>query len=186
MDPVLVAQFRRQWQIVLAVGVFVLFMVLHLATFQPSALRYQRAVKLAADLGMASDPEQTTRMMPARVFALLSDNSMPAATADQQGSSGELTSTMLEEITRLASKNGMKLIATEPGATARLPRAVQVRAHLRVTCSYGDFVAFLDDLSRSGRLISVDRFSMTTVSPGRQTLDLWLTRYVLKQTAGRR
>jgi hypothetical protein len=80
----------------------------------------------------------------------------------------------------------MDVIATEPGATARLPRAVQVRAHLRVTCTFGEFVAFLDDLSRSGRLISVDRFGLQSTSSGRQTLDLWLTRYVLKQTGGRR
>jgi type II secretion system (T2SS) protein M len=186
MDPVLLAQLRRQWPIGTALVVFLLFLALHAVAFQPALQRYQRVVKQAADMGVAADPDQAPRMMPARVFALLSDNSMPAATADQQSGSGELTSTLLEDVTRVASKNGMRVIATEPGATARLPRAVQVRAHVRVTCSYGEFVAFLDDLSRSGKLISVDRFSMVSVSPGRQTLDLWLTRYVIKQTAAPR
>jgi hypothetical protein len=186
MNPVLAAQLRRQWPLVTAATVFLLFIALHLAAFQPALRRYQGVLKQAGDLGLALDPEHAPRMMPARVFAMLSDNSLPAAAADEQGSSGELTALLLDDITRLASKHGMDVIATEPGATARLPHAVQVRAHLRVSCSYGGFVAFLDDLSRSGRLISVDRFSMLSVSPGRQMLDLWLTRYVLKQTGGRR
>lgn len=186
MNPVLAAQLRRQWSLVTAVVVFLLFLVLHLAAFQPALRHYQAALKQAGNMGLALDPDQAPRMMPARVFALLSDNSLPAATADQQGGSGELTALLLDEITRLASKHGMEVITTEQGATARLPRAVQVRAHLRVSCSYAEFVSFLDDLSRSGRLISVDRFSLLTVSPGRQMLDLWVTRYVLKQTGARR
>jgi len=80
----------------------------------------------------------------------------------------------------------MNIIAAEPGVTTRLPHAVQVRAHLRASCSYGEFVEFLDDLTRSGRLTAVDRFSLMSVTPGRQTLDLWVTRYVLKQTGAKR
>lgn len=186
MNPVLAAQLRRQWALVTAAGVFLLFIALHLVGFQPALRRYQAAIKQAGELGLALDPDQAPRMMPARVFALLADNALPAATADEQGGSGELTAVLLDEVTRMASTHGMDVIATEPGATARLPRAVQVRAHLRMSCTFGEFVAFLDDLNRSGRLISVDRFSMQSVSPGRQMLDLWLTRYVLKQTGGRR
>lgn len=186
MNALLAAQIRRQWPLVTSGVVFLLFLVLHLAAFQPAVRRYQRAVKQAADAGLTLDPDRAPRMMPARVFALLSDNSLPAAVADQRGGSGELTSTTLEEVTRLAAKHGMNIISAEPGVTARLPRAIQVRAHLRVSCAYQEFVAFLDDLSRSGRLISVDRFTLTSITPGRLTLDLWMTRYVLKQTgAGR-
>jgi hypothetical protein len=186
MNPVLAAQLRRQWPLVTAAVVFLLFIALHLTTFKPALHRYQAALKRASDTGMPLDPDQAPRMMPARVYALLADNALPAAAADQQGDSGELASLLLAEVTRLASKDGMEVIATEPGPTARLPRAVQVRAHLRVSCSYGEFVAFLDDLSRSGRLISVDRFSLLSGQPGRQVLDLWLTRYVLKQTRSSR
>jgi hypothetical protein len=186
MNPVLAAQLRRQWPLATAAAVFLFFIALHLAGFQPALHRYQRILKQAGDLGLALDPDHVPRMMPARVFAMLADNSLPAAAADEQGGSGELTAALLDDVTRLASKHGMTVIATEPGATARLPRAVQVRAHVRVSCSYGGFVAFLEDLNRSGHLISVDRFSMLSVSPGRQMLDLWLTRYVLKQTGARR
>jgi len=186
MNPLLAAQIRRQWTLATAGGVLLLFLVLHLLAFQPALRRYQAAVKQAADLGLTLDPDRAPRMMPARVFALLSDNSLPAAAADRQGSSGELTSATLEEISRLAGQHGMNIIAAEPGVTARLPRAVQVRAHLRASCSYREFVAFLDDLNRSGRLVSVDRFTLMSVSSGRQTLDLWVTRYVLKQTGARR
>ena len=37
-----------------------------------------------------------------------------------------------------------------------------------------------DDLSRSGSLISVDRFSMVEDREGHSVLDLWVTRYVIK------
>jgi hypothetical protein len=186
MNPVLAAQIRRQWPLVTAAVVFLLFIPLHLLAFQPVLKRYQRAVKQASDLGMPLDPDQTTHMMPARVFALLSDNSLPAAAAEQQGSSGELTASLIDDISRIAARHGMDVIATEPGVTVRLPKLVQVRAHVRANCSYGEFVAFLDELSRSGRLISVDRFSLISVAPGRRMLDLWATRCVLKQTGERK
>jgi len=182
MNPLLVAQLRRHWTLVTACVVFVAFLIIHLLAFQPALGRYRAAVKRAADMGLTLDAGDAPRMMPARVFALLSDNSLPAEAAEQQGGSGELGSTTLEMITRLASQNGMSVIGAEPGVTSRLPRAVQIRAHVRVSCTYNQFLAFLDDLSRSGRLVSVDRFSMTSMNPGRETLDLWLTRYVLKQT----
>ena len=182
MNPLLVAQLRRRWQLVIAAALFLLFILLHLAAFQPALRRYQSALKRATDTGMPLDPDRAPRMMPARVFALLSDNSLPAAAADKQSNSGELTAALLDDISRLASKHGMDVIATEPGAATRLPHSAQVRAHLRINCSYGEFVAFLDDLSRSGRLISVDRFSLMPVSSGQRMLDLWVTRYVLKQS----
>lgn len=186
ISPLLAAQLRRQWTLVTAAVVFLLFLAVHLIAFQPALGRYKAALKKAGDLGLTLDAAEAPRMMPARVFALLSDNSLPAATADQQGGSGELASTTLEEITRLAGQHGMSILAAEPGVTTRLPRAVQVRAHLKASCTYGEYVAFLDDLSRSRRLISVDRFSLMSVSSGRQTLDLWVTRYVLKQTGAQK
>ena len=186
MNPVLAAQLRRQWPLVSAAAVFLLFTLLHLAAFQPALRRYQAALKQAGEIGVSLDMDSAPPMMPARVFALLSDNSLPAAAAERQGGSGELTANLLDDISRLASKHGMDVIATEPGAITKLPRAVQVRAHVRVNCSFGEFVAFLDDLSRSGRFIAVDRFSLLSVATGGRMLDLWVTRYVLKQTGARR
>ena len=38
MNPVLVAQFRRQWVLVLGVLVFLIFLLVHLLVFQPSVM----------------------------------------------------------------------------------------------------------------------------------------------------
>jgi hypothetical protein len=67
-----------------------------------------------------------------------------------------------------------------------MPSAVQARAHIRAGCGYGDFIAFLDELAHSGRLISVDRFTLTEIAPGRRMLDMWTSRYVLKQSGERK
>lgn len=185
MNALLMEQLRRQWPLVSAIVVFLVFLLVHLFVFEPGVKRYQDALRQAGDLGIALDPTSAPKMMPARVFALLSDNALPAATAEQQGNSGELTASLLEEVTHLASQRGMEVQATEPGATTQLARAVQVRAHVKARCSYAEFVGFLDTLHHSGRLISIDRFSLTNESGSQLQLDLWMTRYVLKQTAGR-
>lgn len=186
ISPLLAAQLRKNWPLVGAVVVFVLFMALHVAVFRPAANRYAAALRSASELGMALDPNQPARMMPPRVFALLSDNSMPPGLAVEKGNSGVLASQLLEDVSRLTSKVGMDVMITEPGATTQQARAVQVRAYLRANCSYDEFVRFLDELSRSGTLISVDRFTLTSTSPGRHVLDLWVTRFVLKQQSGTR
>jgi hypothetical protein len=134
---------------------------------------------------MALDAAETPRIMPPRVFALLSDNSLPAAEAVNRSTSGTLASQLLEDVTRLTSRAGMDVMATEPGATAQQAKSVQVKAYLRVSCTYPQFVKFLDELSRSGTLISVDRFSLVNSGSSRQVLDLWVTRFILKQTGAR-
>ncbi|MBI3540525.1 MAG: hypothetical protein HY076_09660, partial [Candidatus Eisenbacteria bacterium] len=115
MNPILAEQIRKQWPLVGAVAVFLIFMVTHMLIFQPGVQRYQTALRRAGELGIALDPEGTPKMMPTRVFALLSDNALPAATAEAQGSSGELTASLLEEVTHLANQQGIDVQATEPG-----------------------------------------------------------------------
>jgi hypothetical protein len=183
MNPLLLSQLRKQWPLVAAVAVFLFFLLAHLLVFQPGMKRYRNALKQAGDLGIALDATSAPKIMPTRVFTLVSTNAMPEAIADAQGNSGELTASLLEEVTHLANQQGIDVQATEPGATSNLPHAIQVRAHVKARCSYPEFVAFLDQLDRKGRLISIDRFSLTNDSPGRQQLELWVTRYVLKQKA---
>jgi hypothetical protein len=185
VSPLVTAQLRRNWPVVGAVVAFLLFLVVHLVLFLPASSRYRSALKQAADLGMSLDPTETPRIMPPRVFALLSDNSLPAADAVQRSNSGTLASNLLEDVTRLTSKAGMDVMATEPGVTAQQTKSVQVRAYLRVSCTYPQFVQFLDELSQSGTLIAVDRFTLVQSSPGRQILDLWVSRLILKQTGAR-
>jgi len=185
LSPIVAAQLRRNWPLVGAAIAFVLFLMIHLALFLPAASRYRSALKQASDLGMSLDPTETPRIMPPRVFALLSDNSLPAAEAVQRSNSGTLASNLLEDVSRLMSKVGMDVMATEPGATAQQTKTVQVRAYLRVSCTYPQFVQFLDELSHSGTLISVDRFTLVSSAPGRRVLDLWVSRLILKQTGAR-
>ena len=185
ISPVVLAQLRRHWQLVGAVVVFVCFGLIHLLVFQPAAQRYHKALKRAGDLGLTLDFDSPPTAMPPRVLALLADNALPASAAGMERESGALTAALLEDLTQLTTKHGMQVLATEPGATAQETRAVQVRAHLKSRCSYAEFVAFLDDLGRANRLIAVDRFDLVGGS-GEPELDLWVTRYILKQTEGPR
>jgi Type II secretion system (T2SS), protein M subtype b len=186
MNAVLMAQLRRNWPVAGAVVVFLLFLVIHLTSFRPAVARYQKAIKEAGDLGMPLDPNYSPRLIPPRVFALLAENSLPAGIAEQRGASGELTSQLLDDISHIASKHGVEVTATEPGATVHQPKAVQVRAHLRANCSFAQFVGFVDDLSQGNSLVAIDRFSLANGPGSRRMLDLWVTRYILKQTGTRK
>lgn len=185
MDPVLVAQLRRHWQAVVSVLALVAFLVAHLLIFQPASRRYQSAIKHAAGLGLALETDNPPPMMPPRVVALLTDNSLPSTAAGMERESGALTAALLEDVAQLTTKHGMRVMSTEPGATAQEAKAVQVRAHLKIQCSFQQFVAFLDGLSQSDRLIAVDRFELVSTGASRVALDLWVTRYILKQTEAR-
>ena len=70
---------------------------------------------------------------------------------------------------------------TEPGAVTQESRAVQVRAFLKVRGRYGQLLSLLDDLAKGQRLVAIDRFTLTTQTPGQEQLDLWVSRYILKQ-----
>jgi hypothetical protein len=180
MTPHQAALLRRHWQLVAAVLVFAAFALVHVLVFQPAARRYHLALKRAADLGMPLETEAPPPMMPPRVLALLVDNALPSG-GDAGGNAGALTSALLEDLTQLTNKHGMQVLMTEPGTTAQQAHSVQVRAHLRIRCSFSQFVSFLDDLSRSHQLIAIERFSLSH-QEGTPELDLWVNRYVLKQT----
>ena len=142
-------------------------------------------MRRATDMGLAVDPSRPLVVTPPRVLVLLAANMLPAGTTDVTRESGALASAMLEELTQLTQRHHMRVLVTEPGLTSQDSRSVQLRAHLRVQCSYSDFVAFLDDLAREPSLISVDRFSMIHSRDGRQQLDVWVTRFVLKPGASK-
>ena len=186
MNPLLIAQLRRQWILTLALLMLAGFLAVHRLIFEPTARRYQAALQQATNAGLTLDPDRPPRLIPPRVLALLSENALPAKQAEEDGSSGALTAQLLEDLTRLCSEHGMEVTATEPGATVRQPKSIQVRAHVHIQCSYGEFLSFLDTMSRNNKLIAVDRFALVGVAPGRHSLDLWITRYVLKQAGAPR
>ncbi len=183
INPILEAQLRRHWQVVVAATVCAVFSAIHVTAFQAAASRYERAIRRATDLGLAVDPTQMPAVTPPRLLVVLAANMLPADAPDVSRAAGEIADAMLEQIAQLTHRHGMQMVSTDPGLTVQEPKAVQVRAHVRVQCQFPQFVAFLNDLSHQSSLISVDRFTMFEGRDGRTVLDLWVTRYVLKQAA---
>jgi len=181
MNPILLATLRRNWPLVGAVGLFVVFTITHQFLFEPAARRYQAAVKRASDLGMAVDPTQAQAMMPPRVFALVADNALPSPEAIELGNSGVLTARLLEDLSRTVGEHGLEVLVTQPGSVTQQTRSVMVRAYVKLRGRYGQVVSLFDALAKSGRLVSIDRFSMSPDGTGHMDVDLWVTRLVLKQ-----
>ena len=177
---------RRQWPLIVALLVFLGFSGTDQIAFRPAAARYAAVLRQSADMGLVVGPGTAPPMLSAQLMKLLADNSLQPAAAEQQGSSGALASAMLEDLTRMAARRGMQVLSTEQGSVTQLEGSVLVRAHLQLRCRYGEFLGFLDDLSRGGTLYSVERFSLVDAGGGRQGLDLWLSRTILKQGTARR
>jgi len=177
------AQMRRNWQVVAAIALCALFFAFHVVLFGSAATGYERAMKKAAEIGLAADPAKPLVVTPPRTLVLLAANMLPPTVTDVNREAGNLSAAMLEELTQLTQRHQMQMIITEPGLTSQDQRSVQIRAHLRVNGSYPAFVRFLDDLSREPGLTTIDRFAMNTNREGRQVLDLWVTRYWLKPGA---
>lgn len=177
MNPVLAASLRRNWQLVGAVLIVVLLMLLHALWFVPTAARYQRALKTMGGQVLA----QPVPDIPPRMFALIRGNALPEREAVERGNSGQLTVTMVGDLTALASASGLATSLTEPGPTTQLERAVQLRAHLRLRGSYRAVARFLDSMSAAGKLDSIERFAITRGPDNTLLFEVWVTRVVLKQ-----
>ena len=184
MDPLRVAMLRRHWPLVGAVGILVTFSLLHVAWFGPALNRYRNAVREAGRLGMSLDPGALAPMLPPRLFALISDNSLPATTVAEQSNSGTLTADLIGDINRRAAAHGLDVGMSEPGPVTQQAGYVVSSAHFRVRGSYGEFVALVEDLAGSGRLLAVERFSMSPTPSGEAQIDLYVSRCVLKRSAG--
>jgi hypothetical protein len=184
MDPIQVAWVRRHWQVVGAIAVLVAFSVLHLLWFGPTLARYKRAQRDGSALGMSLDQGEAAPMLPPRLFALISDNSLPAAAATEQSASGALTADLLGDLNRRAGAHGIEVLMSEPGLVTQQGEYVLVGAHLRMRGPYGGFVALLDDLASSRRLLSVEKFSLSPNDAGLAQIDLVVSRCVLKRAGG--
>ena len=182
INPFVLEAVRRQWPVLGALVVLVGITVSQALVFSPMARRYDAAIKSAGALGLAPDPDQMPETIPPRLFALIADNALPPATAQERASSGALTASLIEDVNRLATRRGMDLVLTEPGTVTQQLTSVQAHAHLRIRCRFRDFTGLLDDIARSGTLMAVDRFTLEPIDGGRITLELWVSRCVLKQT----
>jgi hypothetical protein len=181
-NPVLRETLRRQWPLIGAVVVGVVFAASHFLVFLPAAGRYEAALKRAGDMGVAFDPSQQRQALPPRVFALLTDNAMPASMLDAGAASGTITASLLDDLNKRVGAHGMDVLVTEPGPVTQQASSVQVRAHVKARCRYSELTAFLDDLARSGSLMAVDRFTLQpSENGGSEIVELWVSRSVLKQ-----
>lgn len=186
ISPVMAAFLRRYWQVVASLLVLLVFTLVHALVFQPMAKRFELAVRRAGDLGLVIEPERPTAAIPPRVLALLIDNMLPLSAGGMERESGALTAALLEDVTQLTNKHGMRVLATEPGLVVQEAKGIQVRARLRIQCSFAQYLAFVDDMSRSRRLIAIDRFEFIAGAPDRHQLEIWITRYILKEPESRR
>jgi hypothetical protein len=119
------------------------------------------------------------------VFALLAENSMPAAEAEAQGQNGQLAAHLMQDLSQVAGRHDLELVVTEPGVLTSQLGSLQVRAHLRLRGRYPSIVAFMDDLSRSGRLYRIERMSIVPGDNGRHDMELHVERLVLKRAKGK-
>ena len=182
ITPIWNARLRQNWPLVGAILVLFVLTISDQVLYRPMVRRYQAALKRATQLGMPLDPNNVPTLIPPRLFALLTNNALPEAVAQEQSNSGALTAQLLSDLTSMMSQHGIQVISTEPGPMTQQNASIQVRAHLRLRCRYGQFIALLDDFARRPSLYSLDRFAYAGDSPGGDMLELWLSRYVIKQT----
>ena len=186
MSPYWTNLARKNWQAVAALLVCLGFAAAHAAAFQPMLTRYRASLRQATELGMPLDATGAPPAASPRTAALLAGNSLNAEVAEEQGTSGALTAGLIDEVTHRAAKCGLEVVATEQGLVTQLPSSVQVRAHLRLRGRYAAFVDLLGELSRSGSLLAVDRFTLQASAGGSQNIEVWMSQVVLKRTRSTR
>jgi hypothetical protein len=181
MPSMLLGRIRSRWQPWVAAVIGVVFVLVHVVVYMPLKARLGAADTRARALGVAFDPESPPETMPPRVAALIAGNTMASEDAVKSGTSGALTSDLLEAIAAAANRAGVNLSATEPGNMPQQDQWVLVKAHVRGTCTFSQFLRMLDALAKGDQLISVDRYTLTQASGNRLQLELWLSRLVLKR-----
>ncbi len=186
MSPTWMNLARRNRQAFAALLVCLAFAVAHAAVFQPVLARYRKDARRATELGMPLDADSALPAPSQRAAILFAGNSLNAVVAEEQGASGALTAGLLDEVTRSVAKCGLEVVSTEQGLVTQLPSSVQVRAHLKLRGRYSAFVDLLGELSRSGNLIAVERFSLQAGAAGGQDIEIWMSQLILKRTRGSR
>jgi hypothetical protein len=171
-----------KWQVWLAIAVCAAVLAVDFTVYRPARARMQRALQSARSIGLSLDPSQRPIVPPAPVQEFMMANSIPEADATGAVQSGLLTASVLEEATRIASENGLTVVATEPGLAAQQGANIVVRSHIRARGTYTEFLSFLDALSRGPHLLTVDRFEITAGGGAELNLAVSITRHVLKRT----
>jgi len=181
MNPVMVATLRRHWQLIGAIAAFAIFMYVHFVFFKPTAARYRKAIDSAGGLETVFETIASQSSLPPRVYALATQNTLDAQDAQDRGSSGALGVILIEDLSRVASRAGLSVVASDPGPVTQEPMTVEIRAHLKLRGSYSQIVGFFDELSRGQSLNLVERFQIAPSGETADLLEVWIARLYLKQ-----
>lgn len=186
MNALTSARLRRQLPMFAAVATVAIFAAVHGFGFAPLAERYKRSLQTAATLGLMVDPQHPAAQMPLspRLFRLIADNSLPASEATMRSQSGELTAAMLQALSGVASRHGLETVVAEPGLLTQQNGTLELRAHLRLRGHYTELVSMLDELTRSGKLYAIERFSIQPSEAGAEDIELWIAGCVVKRSGG--
>jgi len=177
---------RQNGQVLVALAALLGFTAVHLIVFAPAAIRYRRAVARAEALGIQLNEASGPSALSGRAAALFTGNSLDSAAAEEREASGVLAGVLLENLSGLAARRGIEILATERDIMTALPSAVQVRARLQLRGRYADFVALLGDLPRSGALTAIDRFNLQHDTNGNVRIEVWVSQLVFKRERGTR
>jgi len=184
VNPMLDASVRRYWKLIGAVTILALLVLLHVLWFLPTAARYARVSKVLGT-DAAHDVTEAAPMMPPRVFSLVTGNSLPPGTAADHGGTDQLSTALIEELSALASQNGLTITLSEPGPVTPTASMIDARVHLRVRGGYRQMVAFLDAVQAQGHLYGVERYQIAGGDGDPLQLELWLTRLFLRAPGDR-
>lgn len=187
MDVLTANKMRRQWPMAAALGLLVVFMLVHTFVFQPLAERYRHALAQASALGIVLDPSRPSQqsVIPVRVFGVLMANSLAPEEANARLQSGTLGPEMTQALTAACAHHGLEVVVAEPGVVSQATGSIEVRAHLKMRGSYASFVAWMDELARGDRLWVIERFVILPAEGGRKDIEVWMGSCLLKRNRGR-
>jgi hypothetical protein len=183
MDVIRSARLRRHWPVFATLAVFLLFGAAQLFVYAPVAKRYAMALRGAGTLGAILDPSMGAMpsAMPPRVYSLFMENSAPALEVDRRAQAGGLGAELVQQLSSLANVQHLDVVVAEPGAVTQQPAWAVARAHLRMRGTWGRYLAFLDAVAHSGRLITIERFSLTPGNGGTCDIEVWVAGATLKR-----
>lgn len=183
MDPLLAQRLRAHWPVALAAAVLAAFLAVQAGVHAPLQARFERALGRAGSLGAVLDPARgaVPAAIPPRVYTLLMENSAAGDEVDARAQAGTLGADLVQQLSSLATLQRLDVVVAEPGAVTQQPGWNEVRAHLRMRGSWAHWLAFLDAVSHSGRLLAIERFSISPAEGGALDIEVWIAGATLKR-----
>lgn len=183
MNALLAARLRSTWPVFVTVGVLVVFAAVHALVYRPLSVRYGKALEQAGHLGALLDPSRGTMpaAMPPRVYTLLMENSGPAADVDARTQAGAQGAELVQRLSSLATDRQLVVMVAEPGPVTQQPGWNEARAHLRMRGTWAHWLDFLDALAHGGRLVTIERFSISPAASGGSDIEVWCSGAMLKR-----